>query len=171
MSTDAARRETRAAVNRLILEAGGKFARVPIRGMPDITTMEPEPLAAVTAARAVELSARYLARRYIRPSREAGYSWKQIGEALGLRVTAIDPGDYGAGARVAELAYDYAAGEGERFTPRSVVWACPVCDGTVSDRGPEAGANPLDAEPGHADGCPRLAAAVAAHEAQWADGE
>lgn len=161
MNADAARRETRAVVHRLVLGSGGKVAPVPIRGMPDITTMEPEPLAGIAAARAVELNARRLARDCIRTAREAGHGWARIGEALGLTLASGAP---------ATAAFDYAAGLPlSDVYNRTMLWVCPACGGTVSDRGPDAGANPADAEPGHADGCTRLAEAVTAYEAQWED--
>ena len=72
------------------------------------------------------------------------------------------PGD---GLSAAEAAYDQVAGE-PSFRTRSFAWTCPACHGTVIDRGPEAG-RPQDCEEGHADGCPRLAAAITAWDASW----
>ena len=48
---------------------------------------------------------------------------------------------------------------------RSFPWRCPSCDQAISDRGLIAG--PADNELGHADDCPRLAAAVAEWDASW----
>jgi len=74
-----------------------------------------------------------------------------------------------AGLTVAEAAYTYAAGNPCTDTAirygRSFVWRCPSCDQAISDRGLIAG--PADDEPGHADGCPRLAAAIAEWDVGW----
>jgi hypothetical protein len=90
-----------------------------------------------------------------------------IGAALGLP----SGGDVGAGETIAEAAFRYAAGSADSHWNRtygpSVTWRCPACGGLVSDRGPVSG--PRDDEPGHTDGCQRLAAAVAAWEASWSD--
>jgi hypothetical protein len=48
---------------------------------------------------------------------------------------------------------------------RSFVWRCRSCDQAIGDRGRIAG--PTDDEPGHADDCSRLAAAVAEWNAEW----
>ena len=74
---------------------------------------------------------------------------------------------------IADAAFDFAAGDPNshyaRTYGRSFPWRCPACRSLVSDRGPCSG--PLDDEPGHQDGCQRLAAAVATWEAQWAEDE
>lgn len=105
------------------------------------------------------LAAHRSARDYIRHAREAGRSWQEIGTALGLETHA------GKGyIPVAEAAYDYTAGRADddfgQTIGRTFVWVCPVCHEVVGDRGPCNG--PADDEVGHASGCPRLAAAVAA---------
>ena len=90
-----------------------------------------------------------------------------IGAALGLP----SGGDVGAGETIAEAAFGYAAGppgsHWNRTYGPSVTWRCLACSGLVSDRGPVSG--PRDDEPGHAAGCQRLAAAVAAWDASWAE--
>jgi hypothetical protein len=80
-------------------------------------------------------------------------------------------GDVCAGETIAEAAFHYAAGHPDSYWNRaygpSVTWRCRACGGLVRDRGPVSG--PRDDEPGHAGGCQRLAAAIAAWEASWAE--
>jgi len=131
-----------------------------------MTVRDLEPLTGARAARDIELGARHASRDYIRQAREAGHSWDQIGQALGMAPNA--DADQ-AGLSVAEAAYTYAAGNPHTDTAirygRSFAWRCPSCDQAISDRGPIAG--PADDEPGHTGDCPRLAAAVAEWDAGW----
>src|SRR5262249_55930228 len=125
-----------------------------------------EPLTGARAARDIELTARHAARDYIRQAREAGHGWDQIGHALGLTPgTGADQ----AGQAVAEATYPYAAGTPHPDTAirygRSFTWRCASCEQVVSDHGLIAG--PHDNEIGHAEGCGRLAAAVAEWDASW----
>jgi hypothetical protein len=168
---DRARQEVHAAIQRIVLGTGGHIVTRPIvSSEPDgPATRDAEPLAGLGAARAAELAARGLARRYVRAAREDGHSWTVIGAVLGLP----SGGDAGAGETIAEAAFRYAAGPpnshwNQTYGP-SVTWRCPACGGLVSDRGPASG--PRDDEPGHNAGCQRLATAVAAWEASWADEE
>ena len=168
---DRSRQEVLAAVQRIVRDTGGQFVTRPLfGGEPDgPTTRDAEPLTGLGTARAAELAARGLARRYVRAAREDGHSWTVIGAALGLP----SGGDVGAGETIAEAAFRYAAGPpnshwNQTYGP-SVTWRCPACGGLVSDRGPVSG--PRDDEPGHNAGCQRLAAAVAAWEASWAGEE
>ena len=130
------------------------------------TVRDLEPLTGARAARDIELGARHAARDYIRQAREAGHSWDQIGHALGVAPNA--DADQ-TGLNVAEAAYTHAAGSPYTdiavWYGRSFVWRCRSCDQAISDRGLIAG--PADDEPGHADNCPRLAAAVAEWNAGW----
>jgi hypothetical protein len=131
----------------------------------DLTVRDLEPLAGARAARDIELGARYAAREYVRQAREAGHSWDQIGRALGL---APDADADQTGLTVAEAAYTYAAGRPDTeapWRPRSFLWTCRSCDQAISDRGLISG--PADDEPGHADDCPRLAAAIAEWNTGW----
>jgi hypothetical protein len=168
---DRARQEVLAAVQRIVRDTGGQFVTRPlVSGEPDgPTTRDAEPLAGLRTARAAELAARGLARRYVRAAREDGHSWTVIGAALSLP----SGGYVGAGETIAEAAFRYAAGPADSHWTRtygpSVTWRCPACGGLVSDHGPASG--PHDDEPGHNDGCQRLAAAIAAWEASWADEE
>jgi hypothetical protein len=166
---DRARQEVLAVVQRMVRDTGGKFVSRPlVSAEPDgPTTRDAEPLDGLGAVRAAELAARGLARRYVRAAREDGHSWTVIGAALRLP----SGGYVGAGETIAEAAFRYAAGPADSHWNRtyspSVTWRCPACSGLVSDRGPVSG--PHDDEPGHNDGCQRLAAAVAAWETSWAD--
>jgi len=162
-----ARQEVHAAIHRIVAGTGGQIVTRPIVSTePDgPATRDAEPLAGLAAARAAELAARGLARRYVRAAREDGHSWTVIGAALRLP----SGGDAGAGETIAEAAFRYAAGppgsHWNRTYGPSVIWRCPACGGLVSDRGPVSG--PRGDEPGHAAGCQRLAAAAAAWEASW----
>ena len=123
-----------------------------------------EPLDGARAARDIELGARHAARTYIRAAREAGHSWDQIGQALG-----ITPDTDRTGESLAEAAYTYAAGNPDTETAvrygRSFLWRCPSCDQAIGDRGLISG--PADNEPGHSGDCARLAAGVAEWDASW----
>ena len=114
----------------------------------------------------MELGARQAAREYIRQAREAGHDWDQIGQALGITPNADTDQ---AGLTPAEAAYTYAAGNPHTDTAarygRTFAWRCRSCRQAVSDRGPIAG--PADNEPGHAENCPRLAAAIAEPDTGW----
>jgi len=120
----------------------------------------------VRFARQLELAARAQARVRIRRAREAGLSWGAIGQLLGF---ASITGRAGC-PPVAELAFDYAAG------PRTVHawfpapplfrWDCPACGQPIADRGPTAG--PRCDEPGHREGCTRLAEEAAEWDAHRA---
>jgi hypothetical protein len=151
---------------RLARDSGASIVARPVFSSdPGHTVSDVEPLAGARAARDLELGARRAAHDYIRAAREAGQGWDQIGQALGL----VPCGDADqAGLTVAEAAYTYAAGRPETeapWRPRSFLWICRSCDQAISDRGLIAG--PADDEPGHAQDCPRLAAAVAEWNAGW----
>jgi len=160
-----ARRWARRAIPDIVRESGGRVVDRPVfRGCPDLnmTTTEAEPMAGLQAACHLEHAARLVARECIRNAREDGRSWHEIGVALGLGTATED-----RGISVAEAAYDYAASEPfSEYDPRSIPWTCKACLEVIGDRGPETG-HPADAEPGHADGCPRLAATIAAWQASW----
>jgi hypothetical protein len=159
---DTARRDT----IQLARETGAAMVTRPLfRGENEPTVRDVEPLAGARAARDLELAAKGTARDYIRQAREAGHGWDQIGQALG-----VSPGADAdqTGMTVAEAAYTYAAGRPDTespWRPRSFTWTCRSCDQAIGDRGLVAG--PADDEVGHADDCSRLAAAVAAWNAEW----
>ncbi len=161
-ASDAARR----AIIGLARDRGAEFiTRQAYRGS-DMAIRDLQPLAGARAARDVELGARHAAREYMRQAREAGHSWDQIGHALGM---SPDAAADQAGLTAAEAAYSYAAGSSHTDTAvrygRSFLWRCRSCDQAISDRGLIAG--PADDEPGHAEDCSRLAAAIAERDAGW----
>jgi hypothetical protein len=156
----AARDTARRDAFQLARGTGASIVRRPMfRGEGEPTVQDVEPLAGARAARDLELAAQGTARDYIRQAREAGHGWDQIGQALGVAPNA----DADQTGTVAEAAYTYAAGSPHTDTAarygRSFAWTCRSCDQAISDRGLIAG--PADDEPGHADGCLRLAEAVA----------
>lgn len=159
----AARREAGNAVHRLVRAAGGGFAGRPlIRSDPDSRQVpEPEPLAGIAAAVAVEREARRLCLESVRYAREDGLSWHAIGEALGF----ADHPPRGM-TSVAEHAFQQAVPG--HAAADYFVWTCPSCRQLVRDYGPELA--PHDAEQGHAEGCGRFAATVSAWDAQWDEG-
>jgi hypothetical protein len=154
-SSDTARR----AVIGLARDRGAEFITREAYPGSDTTVRDLEPLTGTRAARDIELGARHAARDYIRQAREAGHSWDQIGQALGVAPGA--DADQ-AGLTVGEAAYTYAAGSPYTDTAarygRSFVWRCLACDQAISDRGLIGG--PADDEVGHTGDCSRLAAAV-----------
>jgi hypothetical protein len=164
---EAARQWTRRAVLDIVRQSGGRTVTRPMfsqRADLHTTTTDAEPMAGISAVRQVEHAAPGLTREYVRQAREDGHTWQEIGTALGLSASA----DH-RGVPLAEAAYDDITGDldGEyaRRYGRTFAWTCPACRAVVRDRGPCDG--PADDEQGHADGCPRLSAAIAAWEAQW----
>jgi hypothetical protein len=159
--------EAFAAVRRLVTSSGGRMVRRPMfrdRHDPERTVEEPEPLAGIRAAAALEHEARQVLAGCARYAREDGLSWEQIGEAL---LAAPAPGEPSrAVAAFDRLAWSYDQWQAPTFT-----WTCPSCLRQVLDHGPEAGGHPSETEEGHADGCARLAAAIDAWNAQWEDDE
>ena len=157
---DIARQQVRHAILSIVPKIGGDLVTRPcFRDRPDLgmTVTDAEPMAALRATAAIGQALRPIAHEHARRAREDGHSWQDIGIALGLERTRED------GLSAAEAAYDRMAGE-PGFRARAFAWVCPVCRSTVIDRGPEAG-HPEDCEEGHATGCPRLAADVAAWNA------
>jgi hypothetical protein len=124
-----------------------------------------DPAAGIRFAATLRDSAQQKIREYIKDARQEGLTWVQVGEALRLGPVAEE-----RGAWIADVAFDYAADaeHARPFETLSFPWRCPQCDGFVMDRGP-SGAHPEDDEPGHKEGCARLAALVAEHDARWAD--
>jgi hypothetical protein len=155
----AAERVYRAVLDIVSETAGTAFPGAPAPG----GKRDAKPLAGLRAAREVELAARYYACRFIREAREDGLTWGDISTALLLGPGAEEPG-----VSPAHVAYSYAVGDPELDSAarlsRVFPWECPVCSEVIRDRGPADG--PADEEPGHAAGCARLAAAVAAHIAR-----
>jgi hypothetical protein len=166
----AARETARREASRLARDADAAIVTRPMfRGDKEPAVRDVEPVAGARAARDLELAALGTARDYIRQAREAGHGWEQIGRALGL-----DPGvgpDRGE-ATAADAAFTYATGRPGTeapWEPRYFGWTCRSCDQPIADRGLIQGS--ADDEPGHAQNCPRLAAAIAEWDtqaAQWA---
>ena len=156
----AARAAVRTAAHTIALTAGSSIITRPICPGAETTAQDVEPLAGASAVREIELAPRQAARRYIRDAREAGYTWHQIGQALGLKSGSARRQ---IGETIAEAAYDYTAGPADTETARrygrTFVWTCTTCGKTVSDRGLCNG--PADDEHGHAEHCTRLAATFA----------
>lgn len=149
------RTEARNAIARIVKDAGGQMTDRPVmRSRPDATVREPEPRAGIRAAVALERAARRNCLDFIRSAREDGLSWAQVAEALGFGEEAGD-------MTPAERAYDYASPY-RAASPSWFAWSCE-CGGLVRDYGPELG--PAEGEKGHAEGCARFAAAVAAWNA------
>jgi hypothetical protein len=166
-AVSAARRAARRAAIDLARGQGAQVISRPAFRGAQSAIQDIEPLAGLRAAREVELGARYNARSYVRDAREAGHTWQQIGTALDL----APGGEAGiAGSTVAEAAYSYAAGSPDTETARrygrSFSWTCGSCEGLISDHGLSNG--PADDERGHADDCARLAATIAARDAETA---
>ena len=162
----AIRDHARRALIGLARYRGAEFTTRPLVRGSGLTVRDLEPLDGARAARDIETGARYEARDYIRQAREAGQTWDQIGQALGVAPGA--DADQ-AGLTVAEAAYTYAAGNPHTDTAlrygRSFLWRCGSCDQAISDYGLVNG--PADDEHGHAKDCTRLAAAVAEWDAGW----
>jgi hypothetical protein len=118
-----------------------------------------DPLEALRSLAAIGAAVRRAEQDAARAAREQEKTWTDIGEATGF----ADPPQPGM-TSVAEHAFHRFASD--IGSGPSVVWRCRSCGELVSDHGPELG-NPADAERGHAEGCARLAGAVAAWDAQW----
>jgi hypothetical protein len=99
---------------------------------------------------------------FIARAREAGMSWHDVGDALGVAELAR-----ACGSSLGEAAWEYAAERSAHLSgrPGEFRWVCPACGEVVSGRGP-GGRSRAGDEQGHAEGCHRLAAAVAAWLAQ-----
>jgi hypothetical protein len=94
-------------------------------------------------------------------ARADGITWEQIGEALGLHLGS----DGRSGLDLGVAAFEHFTGEPGRGSRASFRFRCASCGGYITDRGPRPG-HPGDNEPGHAAGCVRLAADIAAWEAE-----
>ena len=160
----AARNLARQAMIELARADGAQLITRPAYCGSHTTIRDVDPLAGLTASRRLEIAARGHAADYIRTAREAGHTWHDIGTALNL-VPDADPQQ--AGATIAEAAFTYAAGHpGTSYAyDRSIVWHCDSCDQAISDHGPENG--PSEDEQGHTENCPRIAADIAARDAEW----
>jgi hypothetical protein len=149
--------EPRDLIRNDIFALGAPAVKRPVvRGAPRTGMLQhPEPLAGIRAATALRHAASRAVADCARYAREDGKTWAEIGAAM------EPPHDeYSAFMAVASQ-----MGRGPSFA-----WTCS-CGPVVIDYGPEAG-SPADQETGHAEGCTRLAATVAAREAEiarWED--
>ncbi len=160
-----ARRAVDAAVLRMARAVGAEVRERPIWPGSASTIHDIEPAAGIWFVVLLRDTARRKIHGYIRQARQDGLTWQEVGQALRLGPEAEK-----RGVSVAEAAFESAAGAGHArpFDTLSFGWTCPACQKTVTDYGPYNG-HPDDCESGHAEGCQRFAAAVAAYEAQWAD--
>jgi hypothetical protein len=123
---------------------------------------QPQPLAAVRAARTVRQAADALLGGHIDRARGHGHTWTELAGALGLTRDADE-----AGIPDEEAAFCWATTgriDGDRpnpvwgYEPRRS-WRCASCQERVTDHGPFTG-NPDEEETGHAPGCARHTADV-----------
>jgi hypothetical protein len=152
--------QARASVLRLAEAEGAQIRERPVWPGSISTTRYAEPLAGLRATQTVQHAAGRVAGDYVKHARVEGIGWREIGEALGLagdgERTAYD---------LAVAAYEHMTGEPDLFRERSFHYTCLACEQGISDRGPYE-SHPEDNERGHGEGCTRLAAAVAAWQAQ-----
>jgi len=148
------------SVRRLAEAEGAEIRERPVWPGAFSTTRYAEPLAGIRAAQTVQRTAERVADDYVRHARVEGIGWREIGEALGL-------GEDGqrTGYDLAVAAYEHVVGEPDLLRDPSFYYTCPACEQGISDRGPYE-SHPEDNERGHAEGCTRLAADVAAWQAQ-----
>ena len=164
-----ARGEARQAVDAAILRMAGA-AGTEVRQRPAwpgakaCTISYADPAAGMGYARMLADAARRAEHSYIQHAREEGLTWRQVGQALNLARVAGE-----RGAPLAEVAFEHAAGAEHASAWESLTfyWDCPACGQGIRDHGPYNG-HPDDCEPGHAGGCLRQAAAIAAYEAEQA---
>jgi hypothetical protein len=144
----------------------GFGAGVVERPIPGVSTVhrDVEPLAGVRAAVLARDVAVRCVREYALAARADGRSWDDIAEALG-----VERGD-GAVVR-GERAYLHLIEDRPLYTedpdpwpPAALAshWRCASCDQYVTDKGP-FDASPENNEQGHAQGCARHAAEMAAY--------
>lgn len=126
-----------------------------------------EALAGVRAALFVHRVAKGRVRHYAEQARGEGVSWARIGEALGLAEEAKR-----ADTPLGEAAFSFVT-EGRRpgqapsssplAHPSRARWSCTSCGQRITDHGPFDG-HPADCEQGHAHGCERHRAEIAAYQ-------
>jgi len=148
------------SVMRLAEAHGAEIRERPVWPGSFSKTRYAEPLAGIRAAQTVRRSADRVAGDYVRHARVEGIGWREIGGALGL----AEDGQR-TGYDLAVVAYEQVTGEPDVFREVSFHYSCPACGQGISDRGPYE-SHPEDNERGHAEDCTRLAADVAAWQAQ-----
>lgn len=161
---DEANSAVRGALHRMGRAAGATFTEQPIFEGARTTEQVMDPVAAIAMGVMLRSAVEFQLSLSVRRARSAGAGWSQIGEALGPQA------DRDRGISLAEAAYEQVT-DAERARPfdrLSFYFTCSACGQHVTDRGPY-NAHPLDNEEGHAESCPRLLAAIAEHDAQWAE--
>jgi hypothetical protein len=149
-----------AAVLRVAQAGGAEIRERPAWPGAFSTTRYAEPLAGLRAAQVAKHSADRVAGDYVKRARDEGIGWRAIGDALGLAQDGQR-----TGYDLAVAAYEQVAGEPDGYRDRSFYYTCAACEQGISDRGPYEN-HPEDNERGHAGGCARLTADVAAWQAQ-----
>jgi len=138
-------------------EGPGGFADVPAYPGASYTRRVPRPVPSLRAALLVRTVAASRVRDAIRNARAAGESWAELAELLGVAdaeaayEVAVGPADDGAGWAWSRH--------------RDTYWRCSTCGALVTDAGPYG--HPSDNESGHADGCARHRADIAAYLVRW----
>lgn len=130
--------------------------------------LDADPASGLTFALMLEAAAHQKAGMYARRARAVGITWRQVGEILKPRFWPDEEDAYDLSVKAFEWAAGPADSHWNRTYGPSVTWRCPACGKTITDRGPYE-AHPGEQEKGHADACPRFAAAMAAYRAQWKD--
>ena len=128
-----------------------------------------EPLAGIKAAEILADTAARIRREYTERARAEGITWRQIGEALGLDQGADGKSGYDLGV----AAFEHFEGEPDLWYQSNFHYHCASCGEWITDRGPH-NSHPEDNESGHAEDCARLAAELAAWQAErgaWERGE
>jgi hypothetical protein len=120
-----------------------------------------EPLAGIRAAVTLVSTAERIKHENTQRAREAGIIWQQIGEALGL----ADGDDAKSGYDLGVAAFEHMTGEPDIWHQPNFYFRCPSCGAYITDRGPYE-SHPEDNEHRHAEGCSRMAAMVAAWQAE-----
>jgi len=120
----AARRDVRGAITSVVADATARTLTLRTTGLTwlGIEAIEPEPIAQIEAAHAIEQAANALIKDLIRLALEAGRSWHEIGDVLDLHghaVVAKEP--------VAEVAYDCALDYQACAGMRTLTWTLPAC--------------------------------------------
>lgn len=151
-----------AAILRMARAAGTEIQERPAWPGAASTIRYADPAAGIRFARILGDAARHCEHGYVQYARETGLTWEQVGAALSLEA------DHGRSPGEAAFEHVTDAEHARPFADLAFHWTCPACSQGVSDRGPYNG-HPADCERGHADGCSRLAAAIAEYKAQWGD--
>jgi hypothetical protein len=147
---------------------GAAVVHTPIEGFTHATREEVKPaILGVQAAVFVrDVAARWV-REHAMTARGAGYSWDQVGAALGLKEDE-DP-NHSAGDRAFMfLVWGELHPRPGYSWSRNAYWTCGSCKQQVTDHGP-FDANPANTETGHAGSCERHHSDCLAYHEEWDD--